>query len=151
MLALSDLLEARIAVPADLSADGETVLVSSNLSGTMQLYRMSSSGGLLERLTALDEPVAGQFVPGGERVLLQMDTAGDERAQLYLLEPGGEPEPLVHDPRFMHANPCFSRDGALLAYSSNRRNGVDFDIYVRSDFVSSAGGDFKYSFRITAK
>ncbi len=131
MLALGDLLEARIAVPADLTADGETVLVSSNLSGTMQLYRMPSAGGLLERLTALEEPVLGQFVPGGERVLLQMDTAGDERAQLYLLEPGGEPEPLVHDPRFMHANPCFSRDGRLLAYSSNRRNGVDFDVYVR--------------------
>ena len=131
MLSLSDLLEARIAVPADLSADGETVLVSSNLSGTLQLYRMSSAGGLLERLTALDEPVVGRFVPGSERVLLQMDTAGDERAQLYLLDPGGEPEPLVHDPRFMHANPQFSRDGRLLAYSSNRRNGVDFDVYVR--------------------
>ena len=131
MLELADLLEARVAVPADLSADGGTVLVSSNLSGTMQLYRMPSSGGLLERLTAMDEPVAGRFVPGGERVLLQMDTAGDERAQLYLLDPGGEPERLVHDPRFMHANPCFTRDGRLLAYSSNRRDGVDFDVYVR--------------------
>ena len=131
MLSLGDLLEARIAVPADLSADGETVLVSSNLSGTLQLYRMSSGGGLLEGLTALDEPVAGKFVPGGERVLLQMDEAGNERAQLYVLEPGGEPQPLVHDPRFMHANPCFTRDGRLLAYCSNRRDGVDFDVYVR--------------------
>jgi len=131
VLSLGDLLEARVAVPADLSADGETVLVSSNLSGTMQLYRMSSSGGLLERLTAQDEPVAGRFVPGGERVLLQMDTAGDERAQLYLLDPGGEPEALVHDPRFMHANPCFTRDGRLLAYCSNRRDSVDFDVYIR--------------------
>ncbi|MGZ4392273.1 MAG: prolyl oligopeptidase family serine peptidase [Gaiellaceae bacterium] len=131
MLELADLLEARVAVPADISADGESVLVASNLSGTMQLYRMSSSGGLLERLTSLDEPVAGRFVPGGERVLVQMDTAGDERAQLYLLDPGGEPERLVHDPRFMHANPCFTRDGRLLAYASNRRDGVDFDVYVR--------------------
>jgi dipeptidyl aminopeptidase/acylaminoacyl peptidase len=130
VLSLGDLLEARVAVPADLSADGETVLVSSNLSGTMQLYRMSSAGGLLERLTDLDEPVAGKFVPGGERVLLQMDEAGNERAQLYLLDPGGEPEPLVHDPRFMHTNPHFSRDGRLLAFASNRRDGVDFDVYV---------------------
>jgi dipeptidyl aminopeptidase/acylaminoacyl peptidase len=132
LLALSDLLEARIALPADLSADGETVLVSSNLTGTMQLYRISSAGGPLERLTQLDEPVVGQFVPGTERVLLEMDDAGNERGQLYLLDAGGEPEPLVHDPRFIHATPCFSRDGRLLAYSSNRRNGVDFDLYVRS-------------------
>jgi dipeptidyl aminopeptidase/acylaminoacyl peptidase len=132
LLALSDLLEARIALPADLSADGETVLVSSNLTGTMQLYRTSSAGGPLERLTQLDEPVVGQFVPGTERVLLQMDDAGNERGQLYLLDAGGEPEPLVHDPRYIHAKPCFSRDGRLLAYNSNRRNGVDFDLYVRS-------------------
>ena len=132
MASLRDLLEARIALPADLSADGETVLVSSNLTGTMQLYRLPSAGGPLERLTELHEPVVGTFVPGSERVLLQMDEAGNERAQLYLLDPGGEPEPLVHDPRFIHATPCCSRDGRALAYSSNRRNGVDFDIYVRS-------------------
>ncbi len=131
MLALGDLLEARIALPADLSADGGTVLVSSNLSGTMQLYRMPSSGGPFEQLTEGDEPVFGWFVPGTDRVLLQIDSGGNERQQLYLLDPGGVPEPLVQDPRFKHMVPCFSRDGLLLAYSTNRRNGVDFDVVVR--------------------
>ncbi len=131
MLALSDLLEARVALPADLSADGETVLVSSNLTGTMQLYLLPIAGGPLEQLTSGDEPVVGRFVPGGERVLVQMDEAGNEREQLYLLGAGGELEPLVHDPRFKHMTPCFSRDGRRLAYSTNRRNGVDFDLVVR--------------------
>jgi len=61
VLSLGDLLEARIALPADLSADGETVLVSTNLSGTMQLYRMPSGGGPLEQLT--DDELAGISMP----------------------------------------------------------------------------------------
>ena len=63
-----------------------------------------------------------------------MDERGNERTQLYLLdaEPGAEPEPLVVDPRFMHAAPHVGRDGALLAYATNRRNGRDFDVVART-------------------
>ena len=35
------------------------------------------------------------------------------------------------DPRYIHRSPHVSRDGALLAYATNRRNGLDFDIVVR--------------------
>jgi dipeptidyl aminopeptidase/acylaminoacyl peptidase len=37
----------------------------------------------------------------------------------------------VVDPRFIHRTPHVSRDGKLLAYSTNRRNGLDFDVVVR--------------------
>jgi dipeptidyl aminopeptidase/acylaminoacyl peptidase len=136
---LRDLLEARVAVPADVSPDGGTVLVGSNLTGTMQLYRLPVAGGNLEALTDLPEPVTGSFLPDGRRVLLEMDEGGNERTQLYLLdaEPGASPEPLVVDPDFIHRAPFVSADGALLAYSSNRRNGTDFDVYVRA----LAGGE----------
>ena len=131
--ALRSLLEARAAVPADLSADGSWALVRSNLTGTMQLYRAAREGGELERLTNLREPVLGQLVPGSERVLLLVDEGGNERHQLFLLdpEPGAEPEPLVVEPEFLHVEPRFSRDGQLLAYACNRRNGVDMDVFVR--------------------
>ena len=36
-------------------------------------------------------------------------------------------------------------------YVAPKDGAVDFDIYVRSDFVSGAGGNFKYDFRITEK
>jgi hypothetical protein len=42
---LRDLLEARLALPLDVSADGETVLVGSDLTGTMQLHRVPARGG----------------------------------------------------------------------------------------------------------
>lgn len=134
MPSLRDLLEIPWSLPADVSADGETVLVQSNRTGTMQLYRMRPEGDELEQLTDFAEPVNGQLVPGSGRILLEMDEGGNERHQLYLLdaEPGAEPEPLVVEPEYLHVSPHLSGDGAQLAYSCNRRNGVDVDVYVRS-------------------
>jgi dipeptidyl aminopeptidase/acylaminoacyl peptidase len=131
---LRDLLEIPWSLPADVSADGDTVLVQSNRTGTMQLYRARPQGGELEQLTDCPEPVNGQFVPGSGRILLEMDEGGNERHQLYLLgaEPGAAPEPLVVEPEYLHVSPHVSNDGAQLAYSCNRRKGVDVDVYVRS-------------------
>ena len=131
---LRDLLEVPFGLPADLSDDGGTVLVQWNATGTMQLHRAPWAGGALEQLTDFAEPVGGRFVPGGGRPALQRDEGGNERHQLYLLdaEPGAEPEPLVVEPDFLHVTPRLSHDGRLLAYATNRRNGVDLDVVVRS-------------------
>jgi len=99
--------------------------VASDLSGTRQLYRLPAAGGELEQLTSYAEPVEGQLLPD-DRLLLEIDEGGNERGQLYL-----EGEALVVDPRYIHRSPHVSRDGSLLAYSTNRRNGRDFDIVVR--------------------
>src|SRR5207237_10186088 len=125
---LRELLEIRTAVPADAAAD--YALVQANLTGTMQLYRVPLAGGELERLTDEAEPVGGQLLPDG-RIVASMDAGGDEREQLYLLEPGGPLEPLVVEPEFIHWDARISPDGRLLAYACNRRNGVDLDIVVR--------------------
>jgi dipeptidyl aminopeptidase/acylaminoacyl peptidase len=130
---LRALLELRVAVPAGFDDAGEDLLVLSNLPGTMQLFQVSAGGGPLEQLTDLPEPVAGVFVPGSGRILLQMDVGGNERHQLYLVDavPGAEPEPLVVEPDLLHRSPQLSRDGRLLAYGCNRRTGSDFDVWVR--------------------
>ena len=99
--------------------------MASDLSGTRQLHRLPAAGGELEQLTSYAEPVEGQLLPD-DRLLLEIDEGGNERGQLYL-----EGEALVVDPRYIHRSPHVSRDGSLLAYSTNRRNGRDFDIVVR--------------------
>ena len=85
--------------------------------------RLPATG--LEQLTNYAEPVEGQLLPD-DRLLLEIDEGGNERTQLYL-----DGEPLVVDPRFIHRSPHVSRDGTLLGYATNRRNGLDFDIVVR--------------------
>jgi dipeptidyl aminopeptidase/acylaminoacyl peptidase len=121
---LRTLLELRQAYPLSWSSDGTWLLVASDLSGTRQLYRLPVEGGELEQLTNYAEPVEGQLLPD-DRLLLEIDEGGNERTQLYL-----EGEALVVDPRYIHRSPHVSHDGALLAYSTNRRNGLDFDVVV---------------------
>jgi dipeptidyl aminopeptidase/acylaminoacyl peptidase len=126
---LRSLLELPQAWPLAFSPDGASLLVASDLPGTRQLFLLSLAGDL-RQLTDLTEPVDGLLLPDG-RVLLEVDEGGNERTQLYLLEPGGEPQPLVVDPRFNHWTPAVSRDGDLLAYATNRGNGRDFEVVVR--------------------
>jgi hypothetical protein len=122
---LRALLELRTATPADI--EGNTLLLRCDLPGTMQLFRVPVGGGDLVQLTSFADPVDGCFVPGTETILLEHDEAGNERTQLALLEarPGAEPRPLVRDPAFVHRDVSVSRDGSLLAYATNRDNGVD--------------------------
>ena len=132
MLSLRELLELRVALPVGFSDDGGSVLLLSNRAGTMQLYRTPRDGGELEQLTGFDEPVGGQYVPGtGGRILLSTDKGGNERHQLFLFDPGAAPEAFASDPDSIHRSECTSFDGRLVGYASNKRNGVDFDIYVQ--------------------
>ena len=100
--------------------------MASDLPGTRQLFTVPADGGELTQLTNYAEPVTGFHLPGG-RVLVEIDEAGNERTQLHILGEGA----LVSDPRFNHWTPHVSCDGRLLAYTTNRRNGRDFDVVVR--------------------
>ena len=143
---ITALLEAKSAVLADVdltSGPPERLLVRSNLTGTMQLYELDGGSGL-RQLTDLPEPVTtGHYVPGQRRAVIAVDTGGNERHQLYLLdlEPDrqsggdrpagpGDLEPLTEEPKYGHHFAGISADGQILAYVSNQANGVDFDLWV---------------------
>lgn len=118
---LRALLEMRQAVPLSWSPDGSRLLVASNVPGTHQLYEVPG----MRQLTSYDEPVSGRFLPDG-RVLVEVDEGGNERTQLHVLGEGQ----LVSDLRYIHRTPYAAAD--VLAYSTNRRNEIDFDIVVRT-------------------
>jgi dipeptidyl aminopeptidase/acylaminoacyl peptidase len=114
---LRSLLEMRQAVPVSWSPDGTRLLVRSDLPGTQQLFVWPG----MEQLTSYDDPVAGSFLPDG-RVLVEVDEDGNERTQLHVVGEG----PLVADPRYIHRTPVAREN--VLAYATNRRNEVDFDV-----------------------
>jgi dipeptidyl aminopeptidase/acylaminoacyl peptidase len=138
-------LEIRTAGPSGFNDDGTRLLISSNLPGTSQIFRMDSpaehAAVPLDRLTQLtdeNEPVGAGYLPRHDRLLVAMDAGGNERHQLFTMKDaplgplGGERlADLVVDPDHIHRPGGVSRDGRLLAYSSNRRTGSDFDVYVR--------------------
>jgi dipeptidyl aminopeptidase/acylaminoacyl peptidase len=135
------LINARTSVVADVeprATASERVLVLRNLVGTMQLYELS--GDAIVALTELPEPVGtARYVPGARLAVLGIDAGGNERRQLYLLDldaAGRAPvrdlaelTPLTDAPRFVHYVAGISPDGELIAYLSNRENGVDFDLW----------------------
>jgi len=129
---LRELLEVTWGLPADVRDDG-TALVRWDAPGSFQLYLVPPGGDPLQ-LTDLGEPVNGRFVPGRDLILLSVDVGGNERAQLYLLEPapGATPTPLVVEPDLLHVSPVLDATGEWVAYACNRRNGRDLDVYVRS-------------------
>jgi Tol biopolymer transport system component len=109
----------RQATPLSFSPDGKELLVASNLPGSTQLFVVPG----MRQVTFDEEAVTGQFLPDG-RILVERDAGGNERTQLYVGD-----EPLVVDERYKHDTPHAA--GRTLAYSTNRRNGVDFDVVAR--------------------
>ena len=89
----------------------------------------------MTQLTHDDEAVTGHFLPDG-RVLVERTSGGNERTQLYVGD-----EPLVVDERYKHDTPHSA--GRTLAYATNRRNEVDFDIVAR-DLESGEERTFEF-------
>ncbi|MHB1986953.1 MAG: S9 family peptidase [Acidimicrobiales bacterium] len=146
---LRDLLQSRSARALDEDREGR-LLVASDLPGTFQLYELDDG---LRQLTDFAEPVSGRYVPASRHVIVQMDTGGNERHQLYLLDaedpPGSEVSQLrsiANSPEHVHRILGVRPDGGQLAFSSNKRNGIDFDVYLldletlEENLVYSKGG-----------
>jgi acetyl esterase/lipase len=116
--------------------DAGRLLIQSDLTGVHQLYE--HTGESLRPLTDLPDPVTGSYLPGSRRAVVALDSGGNERHQLYLLDLDregpvtdvGTLEPLAVDLAHIHVLAGAGRDGRQVAYLSNRRNGVDFDGYV---------------------
>ncbi|MFC7342376.1 S9 family peptidase [Saccharopolyspora griseoalba] len=115
--------------------DHGRVLAGSDESGSVQLVELA--GGERTELTALPGAVAGRYLPGERAVVVQHDSDGNERTQLSLLRldrtgPAAlaDLEPLVDDPDHVHR--LLDVLPGRIVYATNRRNGVDFDVVLRS-------------------
>lgn len=135
MTLLSTLLSLPAVMAFDVDSTGR-LLVGYDGSGVRQLHEVSPDG-VWRALTELADRVGdGQFVPGTTQVIVQHDAGGNERGQLSLLDladPLLELKPLVHDPDHFHSMIEVRADRLL--YTTNRRNGTDFDLIAR-DLVS---------------
>ena len=129
---LTRLIEARSSAVADVAADGSEVLVRSDDTGSMQVYRLPVQGGDHIQLTFLEEPVAAaRYIPGTDDVVVAVDRGGNENYQLWVVDiNGGAPRPLVVEENIKHDLGDVSHDGRVIAFTSTARNGVDIDVYV---------------------
>ncbi|HEY8616567.1 S9 family peptidase [Phenylobacterium sp.] len=120
----------------DLSADGQTVFYTTNVTGDPQLWSAPAAGGWPTQLTfgsGIDSMLA---LPDGG-VVYGADTGGDERQGFYVLSPDGRRERvLIAKSEAFREIGDVSHDGRVV-YASTERNGRDFDIYV-ADLATGA-------------
>ena len=107
------------------SNDG--LVIRTRFGATDQLHRVDSPLGRRQQLTFYPEPVRSAASAGNTIVFLK-DTGGNEQYQLFLLHPDGD-QPLT-PAGARSGSPVLSPDGELLAYNSNARDGVHWDIFV---------------------
>ena len=116
------------------SPDGKRLAFVTEITGVPQVWEVSSEAhgpSWPEQLTFYEEPISSaEYSPIRNKLLFGMDSGGNERMQLFLLE-GGEVTDLTRAPDAIHYSGGFSPDGERVAYTATRRNGTDFDVFAQ--------------------
>ena len=123
----------RSATLVDWSPDGRSMLVLRRADETNQLFTVNTAGGAPVRLTNLNETVLSAFVcpdPRQKTALFTRDSGGNENLQIYSLALDSRKITRLTRDSAQNDGIVWSNRGDRFAYSSNRRNGKDFDLYL---------------------
>jgi len=112
--------------------DGQGMLVATDFGNTTQLHRVAAPGGRREQLTFFDEPAGGMFLPNTDdgTLLVTMSAGGNENYQIYRFDRDTGRAVLLSDGTSRNLLGPVRHDGGQFAFTSNRRNGRDTDMYV---------------------
>jgi dipeptidyl aminopeptidase/acylaminoacyl peptidase len=136
---LRNYLESRAASLVDWLADG-TLLISTRFGNAEQLHRLRTPMGYREQVTWQDDPVrsAAANPYGGDSFAFLKDQGGDENTQIYLHSLKDGSDKRLTDGKSLHGRPVWAHDGKRIAFHSNARNGLSYDIYMLDTTVSAA-------------
>jgi dipeptidyl aminopeptidase/acylaminoacyl peptidase len=117
----------------DWDPSGNGVIVFSRSGEISQLYRIEKPSGGKKQLTVAPEPVIDAAIcPNGDTpfLLFTQDIGGNENFQIFRLDGATNVVTAVTADLAQNGDIVFSNRGDRFAYSSNRRNGTDFDVCV---------------------
>ena len=131
-VSVADLYFSRGALDAAWAPDGRSVVVSTNLTGRYNLWRVDAGGSWPVQLTRSDDRHSGVTIsPDGKWVVFQADTGGDEMYDLYAVPlAGGEVVNLTNTPKVSETNARFSPDGRMIALDAKPKEQAGSDIAV---------------------
>jgi dipeptidyl aminopeptidase/acylaminoacyl peptidase len=121
-------MEFRTATFMGWSPSDRSMLIATRFGNTAQLHKVAGPMTARSQLTFEAEPVTGHWSPRGDVIVARKDVGGSEFFQLYTLQSGQLR--LLTDGKSRNELGAWSKDGALIGYSSTRRNGTDSDLYV---------------------
>jgi dipeptidyl aminopeptidase/acylaminoacyl peptidase len=126
-------LNVRSAHGASLSTDG-TLSFLLDTTGTPQVWTLDGPAAWPDQHTFADERVTfATWSPARRELAFGMDEGGNEREQLFRLDPDeGRVRNLTQHPDAKHWWGGWAPDGDRFAFTSNRREGSVFDVYVQA-------------------
>lgn len=136
-VSIADLFYARGSYDASLVPDGRDLVISTNLTGRHNLWRVPLSGGFPIQLTRSDERQFGTVIsPDGRTVVFASDHAGAEMFDLFAVPlEGGPVVNLTSTDDATETGAVFSRDGHWLAFNKRLKTAASANIAVM-DFGS---------------
>jgi len=113
---------------------GQRVAFLTEITGTPQVWAVDATGGWPDQLTFFQDKVwTLDASSDGDRLICTRDVGGNERYQLFLLSGDGvEVRRLTQDDEAIHHFGSWSHDGQRIAYVSNARDGIHFDVYLQA-------------------
>ncbi len=142
----------RSAAFADWSSDSKGVYILTRFGETAQVHFVAQPGGARTQLTFYKEPIAGIAArPTKDKgFLFSKDIGGNEQYQIYYFNQGNGNVKMLSNGKSRYGSFQWSPDGSKFAYTSNERNGRDFDIYLydfstgKSEMIFQAQGQWSF-------
>ena len=113
--------------------DGKEMLIATRFGETTQLHKINQPLGQRKQITFYDEPVGGGYFSKDKTkngFLFSKDTGGNEYWQVYYYDFNQGKETLLTDGKTRNSIGGWSNNGKLFAFSSNKENGVDMNIFI---------------------
>ena len=129
---LAQYLDTRSASVTGLSDDGTRMVINTRFADASQVHVVAKPMGARTQITFAAEPIrGGTFVPGTtDAILYSADVGGNEQHQIMRLDLTPGLSTRLTDEKARNGSYAWTRDGKSLAFSSNARNGKDFDVWV---------------------
>ena len=127
----------RTALLADWFPKERRLLIRTRFAQSVQLHEVGMPMGARKQLTFYNDPVlAGSVRPNDpNQVVFALNEGGAENFQLFLLDRATGRTRRFTDGKSRNLGGLWSRDGKLIAYVNNSRNGRDLDVYVADPAV----------------
>ncbi len=112
---------------------GQGLLIRTRFGETDQIHRLTRPGGARQQVTFFQEPVTNVWISPKETFngfLFAMDEGGSERYQIFSFDLETGQRRMFTDGRSKNDDVVWSSGGDRFVYSSTRRNGRDWDLYL---------------------
>ena len=124
-----------------LSPDGKRVAYLSTITGSPQVWTVSTQGGWPELVTSFDDPVtAVDWSPAGDWLAVQVAPGGGMNQQIWRMRPdGSEAERLTPGGKETNQLMGWDHAGRALVVTSNQREPASTDIYLLATGAKALG------------